>query len=424
MYLFFVRHFNDIDHITPVVWKMSRDGYPVAVYCLNPRYDIYNDYRLLFLAKQGIKVDYIYSDFGQNSGRLHETLHSLFQRSFALKRGPSSNDEKQSLIQSTLLRQITGIFGILLYKLTRRKVYNPNWAHYILEKTEARALCFDHVMPGLFVVDAFLKAAKELSIPVLSLPHGIFLYTNEVTKPKSTDTRRFTKFNRFDYIIVPNQLRKELLARSGVTREKIFVLGSARYCNEWLEQNNKIIPRMIESNSSSKGKLKLVFMPSKPRCRIDVQRMHNTIDILAGFSEIEVVVKPHTRTGREKHVFSSMPLPNVSHILTPELCEWADVVLVIGSSVITEALMRGKPALYLKYLHANTTLFEELGACWTIHDEAELKKALLSLQANKTGVPYGEENTARFIAEIVYGGGSDRDVLSGYEQFIVSCTSN
>jgi UDP-N-acetylglucosamine 2-epimerase len=269
-----------------------------------------------------------------------------------------------------------------------------------------------------------LKAAKELSIPVLSLPHGIFLYTNEVTKPKSTDTRRFTKFNRFDYIIVPNQLRKELLARSGVTREKIFVLGSARYCNEWLEQNNKIIPRMIESNSSGKEKLKLVFMPSKPRCRIDVERMHNTIDILAGFSEIEVVVKPHTRTGREKHVFSDMPLPNVSHVLTPELCEWADVVLVIGSSVITEVLMRGKPALYLKYLHANTTLFEELGACWTIHDEAELKKALLSLQANKTGVPYGEENAARFLAEIVYGGGSDRDVLSGYEQFIVSCASN
>ena len=86
--------------------------------------------------------------------------------------------------------------------------------------------------------------------------------------------------------------------------------------------------------------------------------------------------------------------------------------------------MRGKPALYLKYLHANTTLFEELGACWTIHDEAELKKAVLSLQANKTGVPYGEENAARFIAEIVYGGGSNIDVLGEYEQFIVGSAQN
>jgi UDP-N-acetylglucosamine 2-epimerase len=279
-------------------------------------------------------------------------------------------------------------------------------------------------MPGLFVVDAFLQAAQEMSIPVLSLPHGIFLYTNEVTKAKSTDSRRFSKFNRFDYIIVPNRLRKELLTRSGVAKEKIFVLGSARFCNEWLEQNNKIIPRMMESNLINTGKLKLVFMPSKPRCRIDVERMRTTIEILASFGAIEAVVKPHTRTGREKHVFSNMPLANVTHILTPELCEWADVVLVIGTSVITEALIRGKPALYLKYLHANTTLFEELGACWTIHDEAELKESLSSLQVDKREVPYSEENTAKFVEEIVYGGNENKDVLSTYEQFIVSCASN
>jgi hypothetical protein len=53
MYLFFVRHFNDIDHITPVVWKMKKDNYPVAVYCINPRYDIWSDYRLCFLKNQG-----------------------------------------------------------------------------------------------------------------------------------------------------------------------------------------------------------------------------------------------------------------------------------------------------------------------------------------------------------------------------------
>jgi hypothetical protein len=40
MHLFFVRDFNDIDHITPVVWKMKGDNHPVAVYCLNPEYDI------------------------------------------------------------------------------------------------------------------------------------------------------------------------------------------------------------------------------------------------------------------------------------------------------------------------------------------------------------------------------------------------
>jgi len=261
-------------------------------------------------------------------------------------------------------------------------------------------------------------------VPALSLPHGIFLYTNEASKPKSTDSRRFDKFNRFDYIIVPNRLRKEILVRSGVSREKIVVLGSARYCEEWLQQNNRILPRVIESDFGSSAKLKVVLMMSKPQCRVDMQRMFKTCAMLADFHDIEALVKPHTRTTKDKSLLDDVHLPKVPHVLTPELCGWADAVLVVGSSVITEALMTGKPALYLKYLHGNTTLFEELGACWTIHDEAELKNALLSLQENNAVVPYGHEQVDRFLSETVYGGGLNRDVLSGYEEFIVGCASN
>jgi hypothetical protein len=150
--------------------------------------------------------------------------------------------------------------------------------------------------------------------------------------------------------------------------------------------------------------------------------MHNTVDLLASLSEIEAVVKPHTRIGREARLFDSMQLPNVSHVLTSELCEWADVVLIIGSSVITEALMQGKPVLYLKYLHANTMLFEECGACWTINNEPELKDALQSFENKRMEVPYGDENVNRFLSEVVYGGRNKRDVLKDYVQFITNCS--
>ena len=132
------------------------------------------------------------------------------------------------------------------------------------------------------------------------------------------------------------------------------------------------------------------------------------------------MVKPHTRTGGEKYLFDGNNLPDASHILTAELCEWADVSLVVGSSVITEALMRKKPALYLKYLHENTTLFEELGACWTISDENELKNALMSLQKNKEGIPYQESSVLDYVVEVVHGGRAEKDVLGNYENFIVA----
>jgi hypothetical protein len=423
MYLFLVRHFNDIDHITPIVWKMKTDGYPVAVYCMNPRYDIANDYRLAFMKSKGVVVDYIHTAY-RRGDPLYKLLQRLMNKSFGSEASVRTHNCRLANISSKVFEQLDRIAGKLAYKLMRKMYYHTRWARSILEQTAARVVCFDYVMPRLYVVDAFLKAAKEMSVPTLSLPHGIQLYTNEVTKPKSTDTRRFTKFNRFDYIIASNQLRKEILIKSGVPGDKITVLGSARYCSEWLEQNQKIVPKVMDNNGSSSGKLKVVLMSSKPQCSMDVVRMINTFGILADLEEIEACIKPHTRAGGNKDIFDDIQLPNVSHVLTAELCEWADVMLVVGSSVITEALMRGKPALYLKYLHANTTLSEEMGACWTIHSETELKDALLSLHADKTQVPYEERNIAKFISEIVHGGATNSDVLADYEKFIVGCASS
>jgi hypothetical protein len=74
----------------------------------------------------------------------------------------------------------------------------------------------------------------------------------------------------------------------------------------------------------------------------------------------------------------------------------------------------------LKYLHENTTRYEELGACWTINGEDELKEAMLALRDDRTRVPYREADAQRFLAEIVCGGQAPRDVLKDYETFIVN----
>jgi len=422
MYLFCVRHFNDIDHITPIAWKMKHDNYSVAVYCINPRYDIENDYRLKFLKKQGVTVESIYDGFDQKMNGLHNTMRYLFLWFYAKGNKFSSHHHEKPLLLSRLSELAVQSIGRVLYELTRVSFYRKSWAHYVLKKSKAQALCFDHILPSRYVVNALLKAAKEKSIPTLALPHGVYLYTNESYKTRTSARQRFYKFNRFDYVIVQNHLRKDVLVRSGIVREKIVVLGSARFCGEWIAQNREVMPRMIESTGRDPERLRVVFMPSKPRCRVDVERMHNTIDLLASLSEIEAVVKPHTRIGREAHLFDNMQLLNVSHVLTSELCEWADVVLIIGSSVITEALMQGKPVLYLKYLHSNTMLFEECGACWTIHNEAELEQALQSLRKENRGVPYGDENVNRFLSEVVYGRQNNRDVLKDYVQFITNCS--
>jgi len=431
MHLFFIRHFNDIDHITPIVWKMKQDNRPAAVYCLNPQYDIHNDYRLRFLKEQGIPVESIYDAFSPRLNRLHQTMRLLYMWLFA--KGQKLDYDKQISRWGLLLSRQGRIdlkkhnlrkLGNKIFKLTRKIFYTKNWARNILERNKARVLCFDHIIHNHYVVAVLLGAAKEMSLPTIALPHGVYLYTNESSKPKSTQKQRFSKFDHFDYVVVQNQLRKNVLVRSGISDDKIVVLGSARFCDEWIEQNMKILPRMIDSHAESTGKLKIVFLTSKPQCRVDMERTLNTFDLLSKISGIELKLKPHTRMSSEPYLFDNLPIANASDVLTAELCEWADVVLVIGTSVMTEALMQGKPVLYLKYLHGNIMLFEECGACWTIRNEAELEDAIQSLRVEKMDVPYTEENVNKFLSEVVYGGSTKRDVLRDYVEFITECNSN
>jgi CDP-glycerol glycerophosphotransferase (TagB/SpsB family) len=180
----------------------------------------------------------------------------------------------------------------------------------------------------------------------------------------------------------------------------------------------------MKSNGNNTAKLKVVFMTTRPHYRIHVEKTLRTFDILSSLDDVQVVVKPHTRTGKEAEMYEGLSLANVSDISSVELAEWADIMLVVGSSIIIEALTRNKPALYLKYLHENTTEYEEFGACWIIHDEDELRDALLSLRDQKGHVPYTDENVDRWLAEVIYGGQNERDVLRVYEEFIVNCAAS
>jgi len=384
MYLFFVRAFNDIDHITPIVWKMWQDNYPVALFCWSPEYDLDRDYRLQFLRKQGVKVNFIFDEFDRALGLNHRLMRFIARICFALA------------------------------------YYDISWARSIIEQTGAKVLCFDHVKPKRSIVNILLQAANEKSVPTIALPHGVYLYTNEFVRIGSEEDSRYDKYHRFDHIITQNELHREELCRAGVDRNKIFVLGSARYCNEWMTQYKMILPRTMKTNTGSSDKIKAVFMTTRFAYRIDEERMLRTFELLSGTEGFETVVKPHTRSGKEAKVYDNMSLANAAGYSSVELCEWADVVMVIGSSILIEPLKQGKPVLYLKYLHENTTQYEELGACWIIHDETELKNALMALRNDKTKVPYSGENVTRFLNEIIHGGQRERDVLGDYEDFIVS----
>jgi UDP-N-acetylglucosamine:LPS N-acetylglucosamine transferase len=400
---------------------MAQNIYPVSVYCIQPERDIKNDYRLNFLKMDGVKIDYIFNHFDQGLGLWHWIHRFLFLKLLALHRSILSNKKIQGFHFIDKFNQRIKKYGDRLFKRSIKRFYNLEWAKGIVKKSSAKVMCFDWVRSRKSrVVGPLIRAAHEMSIPIISLPHGVFLYTNNFIKFDSTEKMRFEKFNLFDYVVVQNPLRKKVIAKSGVDDKKIVVLGSTRYCDEWMAQNRKILPRKMLPEKVIDKKLKLVFMTTRPSYRINVDRMMQTFKMLSQMEDFEVVIKPHTRSGDEASIYKNVPLSDVSDLSSVELCEWADVILVIASSIIIEALKRGKPALYLKHLHENTMEYEKFNACWIINSDAELKDALLSLHRDENKVPYTEENVNRWLAEIIYGGRNKRDILNDYTQFIIS----
>jgi hypothetical protein len=400
---------------------MNQDGYPVSVYCIDPEYDIQSDYRLAFLRTNGIKVTYLYDEFKHKFGYLHRFIHTVMHSSYRIHKKFTGGHRSGLSALRGVLGKFAREIGKLSYASLKTLFYRKSWAHRILKETNAKVLCFDHIRPRQYVVHFLLSAAKEKSIPTIALPHGVFIYLNDLIKEGATKERGYAKYNQFDYIIIQNPQRKQYLVDSGVKEKKIYALGSARYCEEWMVQNRQILPRMINTENQSHNKLKVVFMTTRFAFRIDVKRMLKTFHLLSQINDVEVVVKPHTRTGKEAAFYENLPLKNTAEISSVELCEWADVILVIASSILIEALVQAKPVLYLKYLHGNTTLYEELGACWQINNEVEFQNALQSLQANKNNVLYSAENVEKFLSEIIYGGRRKRDVLEDYKQFIIKC---
>ncbi len=391
----------------------------MALFCWDPAYDLKRDYRLRFLIKQGVNVNYIFDEFDRSLGMKHCIIRFVTGVCFAVANRLDHHSGTLFSAGFATIQKRAKRLGKKLYKRSREKFYDISWARSVLEQTGARVLCFDHVKPKRYIVKILLQAANEKSVPTIALPHGVYLYTNQFVRIGSEEDSRYDKYHRFDHILTQNEIHREELSEAGVDRNKILVLGSARYCDDWMTQYKMILPRTMKKNTGNSNKLKVVFMTTRFAYRIDKERMLRTFDLLSETEGFETVVKPHTRSGKEAKVYDNMSLANVAEFSSVELCEWADIVMVIGSSILIEPLKQGKPVLYLKYLHENTTQYEDLGACWIIHDENELKDALMSLRNDKIKVPYSEENVSRFLNEIIYGGQRKRDVLGDYEDFIV-----
>ena len=403
MILFFVRRYNDVDHLTPVVWAVARDGArAVRVLCLNPEFDIHADYRLAFLRTlPNVEVAYVYDAHAPS------VLYWMVAR-LMCGRTPLS-----WLFRRFLLDRLWP--GVL-----RARLYTVDWAAGLLRTLQSRILIFDWVKTEQHVAGPLLAAARELRVPTVGLPHGVSITTAEFRTTASVRAGRLPDYSEvlpFDWFVVAHHDHADYFARGGMPRRRMAVLGSARFCDEWVRKGIEIAPR-FERPASRPGALKVVYIDMKS---FSSKRavVAETLGRLARLDFIDLVVKPHTRKA-----VTDFPVHDRIHVEADapsvSVLAWADVVIGTVSSVLIEPLCQGKPLLYPSYQCGISSHLEEMHACWRVDSDAELETALRRLHAMPGSAPTSEDNIARCLHRLVYADRSDHDVLRRYDEHILS----
>ena len=433
MIIFFIHRFNDVDHMTPIIYKLAKDTKEdLLIMSLNPLLDISNDFRLLFLKeKYNVSINYLYNSFAPS--RLHKFFGSLVCSTYS---GGSFKKNIVKILSSFKRRSreqtgfFEGIFDLfsglfrsfmmrfnLLNKIIRR-VFNKKWVEKMLKSLNPSALVFDYAAwVGIYNVAYLISIAKTLNIPTIDVPSGIAVYLEHPPDYK-TGFLNFIK-NDKDYMIVDHNWYRDECIKNGVNPTKIKVLGSARYCKEWEDLLHEIIPVDHSLDKKGEGKLNVVFMErGADRYHELTNLAKSSVDKLSQLEFIHLIIKPPTRSNR---VLFDMPSSvEISYnVNSVNLIKWADVVIVLQSAIIVEVLLQDKVFLYPRFLHKDRMIFEEFGACWAADSFEELEESLRTLNKNRAYKPYTNDNVREFLKEAAFDGVYGQDILGNIKDFIL-----
>ena len=409
--LFFLRHYNDIDHITPVISKWVESGHQCDVVLIGSRKFI-RDYRLEYLRSlDGVRVAHvseIFSVLGYIKWRLQMLL--------------LTGNVRRLPVIGRIVRKMADSFD--------EKKREPLWqdtASQLLERS------FDHAGNGVIAFDwiernsvicvewieVVVATAKNRGLGTVSLPHGDSPHANQLIRRgerKVEPDVLFSVAGIFDRLVVPNELCAKRF-RPFLNDQAIAVLGSPRFCEEWLTKLNELMPPSPLKQSDSR--LKIVMFLRKANFTTFWEEVAEVVHMIAAFPGVELVIKPHTRSGWKQSLTKNSAirkLPNVSiagdSAHSVHLMNWADVIIDLATSVVFEAVRTRKPVLAADYLIAGRSTVADYMPETELRCRDDVYEKINHFLTNGCDNFYNETHRQRFLKEMLDG--ADTNVLPRY----------
>ncbi|MCO6426582.1 hypothetical protein [Nitrosomonas communis] len=348
--LFFLRHYNDIDHITPVIAKWIERGHVCDIVMIGKkRFD--GDYRIEFLKKLA----------GVSIVHLQDLLSFLEFTKWRL--------QTLLLVRSSYRSFFAPLVKVLarIYNAKRREAIWLLTTQRLLERSFPESgkgvVAFDWIERNSEIcvewVEILVSVARKQGLGTVSLPHGDSPHASQLIRRGEWQLKPDTSFSAagmFDKVVVPNELCATRF-RPFMDDRKLIVLGSPRYCEEWLTKLATLIPASPLVRSDNR--LNVVIFLRKANFTTFWEEVGEVIQMIAAFPGVELAVKPHTRGGWKQSLTKDAALQRLTNVTMIEedihsvhLLQWADVIIDLATSVAYEAIRAGKPVLAADYLHA------------------------------------------------------------------------
>ncbi|WP_323798173.1 hypothetical protein [Nisaea sp.] len=384
--VFFARHNNDLDHFAPLVWKWTSQPDKDAWIVLMSDQLKLEDFRLSMLARTGrVKIvtqAMTVSAAAEFHGRANETTCS-----------------PQELVA------------------------------FLINDAEAAGLIFDHSR-SQDTLD-IVSAAQLMGVKTVGVPHGddpFLNYMITINDIRLSEARVSADPGPFDLYISPTRIHER--RKTEKWQNRYAVLGLPRFCMEWLQVlDSELKPLHIPERE---GTLKLMFFIRNAKYAVFWEEFSRLLAMLLQFPDVTVLVAKHPRTfqrrGGAGPIDVSLPNPseisqihNSSRLIYQEADEfhasqligWADAVLSLGTSVVYEAVQRGKPVFEIEYLHPNKTVIGAIFPNAKIETRDDMFKWMRRLKKNSSQENFYAPNELKKFRELCIEVG-EQDVLANY----------
>jgi len=406
-YLLHIDSNNDLDHLSPVAWKLLENGHEITYLSTIPSITSV-DYRVRFLSS--------FSAFSIISEI--ETFSKQYLRLSVLLRRVHFNRTVRRILPRKA--RVLILCFILRTFLRNRFIRESHFDGLIYGWSEPERQNF--------------YDALAYGIPNICLPHGYPCYTNYDYNSHVMQIHEatgnwpdFSNRNDFDAYVVQTDRHRHLAISWKQSEHNVEVWGNARFSVQWSALNLQLLDEFRTSRAQDVRQKVLFLLPFNAYSDPSADLIELLFE-LAQVPRLFLALKGHTRGDGDLKGQWALELcsrPNIqlcTETQTPSLVRWADVVINFATGTAIEALHQGKPLIHTSYLTPNTSAFESCNAVHIVHSKAEVLRLLDDVRNGN--LPTNQSHLDDYFRDEIYAGREPFDVLQHYCDRIVEISSS